>query len=260
MKKYLICSLLTLLMACSGTKQQEKNESSAQPDYTAHHIPAIIKVFDAHGGFDSWTKLKTLSYESGASKTLVDLQNRYTKIESENQTVGFDGENVWVYPPSENADQQRMRYNLMFYFYAFPFVVGDPGVNYEESEPIDLDGNTYNTVKVTYNSGVGDSPNDSYIICSDPETNQMHWLLYNATFGGEASDRFNLIKYEGWQNVGGVLLPGALQWYRYTDGEVGDPRGGATAFINVQVSEEYPAMENFEMPEGASVAGNPGEN
>lgn len=260
MKNYLICSLLTLIMACSGTKQEEKNESPAQPDYTAHHIPAITKVFDAHGGFNSWTKLKTLSYESGGSKTLVDLQNRYTKIESENQTVGFDGENVWVYPPSENADQQRMRYNLMFYFYAFPFVVGDPGVNYEEGESIELGGKTYNTVKVTYNSGVGDSPNDSYIICSDPATNQMQWLLYNATFGGEASDRFNLIKYEGWQNAGGVLLPGSLQWYRYADGVVGDPRGGATTFTNVKVSEEYPDKENFEMPEGASVASNPEGN
>lgn len=260
MKKLSVFALLIFLMSCSGAKQDEKVAEEPKVDHTAHHIPAITQVFDAHGGFENWAKLKTLSYQSGGSKTLVDLQNRYTRIESENQTVGFDGERVWVYPPSENADKQRMRYNLMFYFYAFPFVVGDPGVNYEVLEPLDLAGKTYNAVKVSYNSGVGDSPNDSYIICSDPETDQMQWLMYTATFGGESKDRFNLIKYEGWQNFNGVILPTSLQWYGYADGLVGEPRGEATTFENIEVAEAYPAMSNFEMPEGASVANMPEGN
>lgn len=260
MKKISVIVLLVFLVACSGSKQEEKVVEEPKNDNITHHIPAITKVFDAHGGYESWTNLKTLSYESGGSKTLVDLQNRYTRIESESQTVGFDGENVWVYPPSENADRQRMRYNLMFYFYAFPFVVGDPGVNYEVLEEVELEGKIYNSVKVSYNSGVGDSPNDSYIICSDPQTNQMQWLMYTATFGGESKDRYSLIKYEGWQNFAGVLLPTSLQWYGYAEGVVGEPRGEATTFENIQVSEEYPAMSNFEMPEGASVANMPEGN
>lgn len=254
MKKILSLAIMTLVMACGGTKQEQNIPVESKPDYTSHHVPAITKVFEAHGGYDNWSNLKSLSYEMGGSKTLVELQNRYTRIESENQTVGFDGENVWVYPASENADRQRMRYNLMFYFYSFPFVIGDPGVNYEAMEPVELDGKTYNAVKVTYDNGVGDSPNDSYIVCSDPQTNQMQWLMYTATFGGQASQRYNLIKYDGWKSMGGVMLPSSLQWYTYADGEVGDPRGNATTFENIQVSNDYPAMANFEMPEGASIA------
>lgn len=260
MKKLIALSLLIFLMACEGKKDSQEVSEVVKPSNTAHHIPEITAVFDAHGGFDTWTSLKSLSYNSGGSKTLVELQNRYTRIESENQTVGFDGEQVWVYPASENADRQRMRYNLMFYFYAFPFVVGDPGVNYEVMEPMELAGKTYNAVKVSYDNGVGDSPNDSYIICSDPDTNKMHWLLYTATFGGGAKDRYSLIKYEGWQNFEGVMLPTSLQWYSYADGEVGEPRGNATTFENIQVSKEYPAMSNFQMPEGASVANMPEGN
>ena len=260
MKKYLAITLMTLLFACGGTKTEEKTVAAEPeaPSKTAHHSASITKVFDAHGGFNTWDKMNQLSYKMGEQTTLVELKNRYTRLESEAQTVGFDGEKVWVNPPSENADRQRMRYNLMFYFYAFPFVVGDPGITYEDLEPIELQGKTYNQVKVSFNDGVGDSSKDNYIICSDPETNQMEWLLYTATFGGgETSDRYGLIKYGEWQTINGVTIPKSIQWHTFKDGEVGEPRGGARSFENVAISEEVPSMDNFTMPEGAQVAADP---
>lgn len=259
MKKLLLLSLSILVMACGGKKTESTSEVQETPQTnTSHHSASIAKVFDAHGGFDQWNSLKALSYDNGGQHTLVELQNRYTRIESENQTVGFDGSKVWVNPPSENASRQRMRYNLMFYFYAFPFVVGDPGIIYEDMEPQELQGKSYNAVKVSYGDGVGDSPKDNYIVLSDPETNQMHWLMYTATFGsGETSDRFSLIKYEGWKAFEGVILPSSLQWYQYTDGVVGDPRGDARLFESIEVSKEYPSMDNFNMPEGAQDITNP---
>jgi hypothetical protein len=260
MKKYFLFSLLALLMACQGAKTEDKTEAAVITKPTYNHPESIDRVFDAHGGYDNWTKLKTLSYENGGSKTLVELQNRYIFIESENQTVGFDGENVWVNPPSENAEGQRMRYNLMFYFYAFPFVVGDPGVNYEAMAAIELGGQSYNATKISYDSGIGDAPNDSYIILSNPESNKMQWLMYTATFGGETSNRYSLIKYEGWKEMGGVVLPSSLQWYQYADGVLGEPRGDARLFENIEVSEAYPSMENFVAPEGAQVLSNPAES
>ena len=251
---------MTILVACGGTKTEEKTaEVAPEPQVqTSHHSESIAKVFAAHGGFDTWSKLKQLSYNMGEQKTLVELQNRYTRLESENMTVGYDGEKVWVNPPNERADGMRMRYNLMFYFYAFPFVVGDPGITYEDLEPKEIKGKTYNAVKISYGDGVGDSPKDNYIILSDQETHQMEWLMYTATFGGgETSERYSLIKYDGWQNYGGVILPGSLQWHQYQDGVAGDPRGNARTFDNIQVSTEYPAMDNFTMPEGAQVAADP---
>jgi len=260
MKKAIFLCLLTALMACDGTKTESVTAVVVQEEVskTGHHIEAITKVFNAHGGFDNWTALKQLSYENGGQKTLVELQNRYTRIDAENQTVGFDGDHVWVNPPSENASGQRMRYNLMFYFYAFPFVVGDPGITYEDVGALELMGKTYNGVKVSYGDGVGDSPKDNYIVYADPETNQMEWLMYTATFGGgEASERYSLIKYDGWKDFEGVILPSSLQWYQYRDGVVGNPRGGARLFENIQVSKEYPTMDNFTMPEGAQDITNP---
>lgn len=257
MKNLIALACLSLMLSCEVKKEAPTTtlpENDLTKAATAHHIPEITRVFEAHGGYGTWSGLKTLSYELGGSTTLTDLQNRYTRIESEEQVVGFDGDNVWVHPASEDADRQRMRYNLMFYFYAFPFVVGDPGVRYEVLDQVDLGDKQYNQVKISYDDGVGDAPNDSYIICSDPETDQMEWLLYTATFGGEASEKYSLIKYENWQSFGGVLLPTSLQWYTYEAGVVGEPRGEARTFTNISVSTEFPDKANFEMPEGAAIA------
>ncbi len=255
---YLSVTLLISLLSCGDAKQSETKESESvgnitEIDNSSHHIPELSRVFEAHGGFDTWSKLKTLTYDLGEQSTLVELQNRYTRIVSEERTIGFDGQQVWVNPPGEDDDRYRMRYNLMFYFFAFPFVVGDPGINYEVMEPVDLLGKNYNTVKVSYNSGVGDAPNDSYVVCSDPETNQMEWLLYTATFGGDPKEKYSLIKYEGWQEYGGIKLPTRLQWYQYEDGVVGDPRGNGADFDNIRVSTEYPSPASFKAPEGANV-------
>ena len=258
MNKYLVVALMTILVACGGTKTEEKEAEVVVtgPD-VSHHNASITKVFEAHGGYDAWAKMNQLSYKLGEQTTLVELKSRYTRLESEAMTVGFDGEKVWVNPPSENADRQRMRYNLMFYFYSFPFVIGDPGITYEDVEPLELMGKTYNGVKVSYGDGVGDSPKDNYIVYSDPETNQMQWLMYTATFGrGETSDRFSLIRYDQWQTLNGVTIPKILKWYQYKDGVVGDVRS-ERIFENVAISEEVPAMDNFTMPEGAHVTAEP---
>ena len=213
MKNTLLLLFVLFVCACQPAEQSTVTASNSPAQAaTDHHVEEISKVFDAHGGYANWMKLKSLSYENGGSKTLVDLQHRFTLIESENQTVGFEGEYVWVNPPIKNADQQRLRYNLMFYFYAFPFVVGDPGVYYESLPAKILNGIPYNAVKVSYEEGVGDSPKDNYIILSDQETNRMEWLLYTATFGGqETKDQYSLIRYTGWQEQGGVWLPTSLQ-------------------------------------------------
>ena len=100
-------------------------------------------------------------------------------------------------------------------------------------------------------------PNDSYIILSNQQTDRMEWLMYTATFGGAAKDSYSLIKYGGWKEIGGVILPSSLQWYSYTDGEAGNPRGGANLFENIEVSQAYPSMDKFIMPEGAQDITNP---
>lgn len=255
-KNHLFIAFIFTVISCSKT-QESDSANITTPEESGnynHHSNSISKVFDAHGGFEQWLKMKQISYNLNENNTVVDLQNRYTLIETEDQKTGFDGTSVWVDPPSEDAQNRRMRYNLMFYFYAFPFIVGDSNISYEDLTPVDLKGKTYNAVKISFGENVGDSPKDNYVICSDPESNKMEWLMYTATFGGnESKTKYSLIKYEDWSTINGLVLPGKLQWYHYENGQVGEPRGNGAKFENVALSAEFPEFSLFQAPKGAQI-------
>ncbi|MEM6524059.1 MAG: DUF6503 family protein [Bacteroidota bacterium] len=250
-----------LLMACTqGVKNEDSNESNEVP-ITAevivndkHHSESIKKVFEAHGSYASWASKGSLSFKLGDETHLNNLKNRKVLITSPSRTIGFDGAEVWVTPDSIDASRARFYHNLFFYFYAMPFVVGDPGVFYEDMEPKELNGKVYGGVKVSYGEGVGDSPNDYYIIWYDPETFKMEWLMYTVTYGkNEASDSFSLIRYNDWAEKSGLILPTSLQWHTYKDGEVGEMRS-ERLFEDIILSENEPEENLFEMPEGAQIS------
>ena len=135
-----------------------------------------------------------------------------------------------------------------------PFVVGDPGVSYEDMEQRELKGKTYNGIKISYGEGVGDAPDDNYIIWYDPQTNKMEWLMYTVTYGNnEPNEQYRLIKYDQWSDFEELLLPTKIQWYQYEEDSVGDV-AGEVAFENIKLSKLVPNQDLFEMPEGAQIA------
>ncbi|MEQ9466762.1 MAG: DUF6503 family protein [Ekhidna sp.] len=256
MKNLTSLALVFALVACQPSKQTEEKQPEV-PAYKApeHHSASLTNVFDAHGGYEQWSKMKLLSYEKGGESTIVNLQNRKIRLESPQQTIGFDGDDVWVTPDTVDASRARFYHNLFFYFYTMPFVVGDPGAYYEDVEPRELSGKAYNGIKISYGENIGDAPDDNYILWFDPETNKMEWLMYTVTYGsGEPSDSYHLIKYEDWTEFNGLLLPASLQWFQYDGDSVGDPRGEATLFENIEISEEAPSDSLFVMPENAQIA------
>lgn len=250
--KYIVSLSILVFLSCSPQKPAEEEKTYEAP---SHHSATLTKVFDAHGGYEQWQSMNALSYNRGEESTITNLQNRKIRLESPEQTIGFDGKDVWVTPDTLNTERARFFHNLYFYFYAMPFVVGDPGANYEDLEPKELDGKTYNGIKISYGDGVGDSPDDNYIIWLDPETNRMEWLMYTVTFrSGEANDNYRLIKYGTWEEFNGLSLPTSIQWFQFQEDTVGSPRGEATLFENIKISTEIPDESLFAIPEGAAIA------
>ena len=256
--KQLSFFFLILILASCQPEQKSTEDSGAEIttyESPAHHSESLTKVLDAHGGYEQWSKMKSLSYLKGEETTVTNLQNRQIRLQSPNQTIGFDGNEVWITPDTLDTGRARFYHNLYFYFYAMPFVVGDPGAFYEDVAPKELGGKTYSGVKVSYGENIGDAPDDNYIIWYDQESGKMEWLMYTVTYrSGEPSDSYSLIKYDGWTEFSGVVLPTSLQWFQYDGESVGDPRGEATIFQNVQLSEEAPDANLFVMPENAAIA------
>ena len=254
MYRYAVIILVCILLfACQGG--QSSKQQKEHTVITHHHSATISKIFDAHGGYQQWAKMKQLSYNKGEETHLIELRSRKIKLVSKTKTIGFDGENVWVTPDTIDASSARFYHNLYFYFFAMPFVVGDPGVFYEEVESKMIKDKNYQGVKISYDKGVGDSPNDSYILWYDPKTYQMEWLMYTVTYKTKTkSEDYRLIKYEQWKAFEGVLLPTILKWYEYENDEIGEERHEAV-FTNIKIST-IPILENpFAMPEkGAQIA------
>ena len=140
-----------------------------------------------------------------------------------------------------------------------PFVVGDPGVFYEDLEPKELLGKSYNGVKISFKDGVGDSPKDNYIIWYDPNTYLMEWLMYTVTFGKtETNELYKLIRYDSWGTFNELLLPTTIAWYSYENNLVGDITK-TVSFQDIQVSEDAPKDTIFDMPINGKIASFPTE-
>lgn len=195
LKKILFCSFL-FLWTCRPDEERSAENTRSYPDY-------FLEVMDAHGGLDQWNKFGSMQFQltsNGNIEThIIDLKNRKNLINGNTFSIGYDGKQVWVSPekaayPGKSA---RFYHNLYFYFYTIPFVLSDPGVKYEQLGNMELQEKKYNVIGVTFEDGVGKTPEDEYRLLIDPETNLMEWLLYTVTFfDGQESDNFNALNYK----------------------------------------------------------------
>lgn len=211
-------------MKIDSTENSALNEAEQPKEYPTQ----LQAIFTAHGGLNQWKKMNNLCFEmkgkNGNETHTVSLPDRKTKIESKDWSIGYDGKGVWLLKHDLGYEgNPKFYHNLMFYFYAMPFIIADPGTNYAEVGATELDGKMYNGYKISYNDGIGDSSKDEYILYFDQKTNKMAWLAYTVTFmDKKKSDDWHYIKYDKWQEVNGLQLPEKITWWNVKDGK---PKG-----------------------------------
>lgn len=255
-KSLLALVVLTLLASCKQVETTENTSAPSEKRVLSKTYPENIStIFEAHGGIERWNAMNNLCFTIPKGdvneKHTVDLKSRHTRIETDSYVLGFDGEGVWVKQDTIafNPERARFYHNLMFYFYAMPFVLGDDGITYEEAPALEKDGITYPGTKISFGSDVGDAPDDNYIIYKNPTTNEMAWLAYTVTYGGDGpSERYSYIKYSNWQDVNGIKLPSELQWYKVEDGLPTEMRNAMT-FTNPTASESILDNAIFKKPD-----------
>lgn len=255
-------ALLFIVSAC-----KEKTETVKTEDYktktldvtTSIYPENVTKVFNAHGSIEQWNEFKNLEFtiakETGDEKTITDLKTRRSFIETNTFALGFDGEKVWLDKKGQNEynGNPNFYYNLMFYFYAMPFVLGDDGITYSNTNALTVDGIKYPGIKISYDAEIGSSPEDEYILYYNPETFKMEWLAYTVTyFSKEKSKKWSFIKYSNWQTVSGLQLPETLTWYNTEDSLPTEPRN-SVQFKAVTLSKNMAADSVFAKPETGEI-------
>lgn len=250
MRKLITLFLLVVLVAACKTetkkevKEEVKEEVKKEPTY-----PKVLgEVLEKHGGIDAWRKAKFLTYKLKDQEHTTDLQTREAVVHGENFSLGYDGKEVWLSQKDSTAfkGNPEFYYNLYFYFYAMPFVLADDGIVYSEMDPISFEGVTYPGIKISYKANVGVSPDDNYFIFYHPETKQMAWLGYTVTYySKKPSKKFNIIRYNDWENVNGFILPKSITWYKKNEqGVPTEPAGEPTVFSSAVISQA-PLADNF---------------
>lgn len=254
-KVFLLFALLSIISCKNDAKKSSEKEIEKEEIKTVQeeNFPEELgKVFHTHGGISAWRKAQILSFNKGEEIHTTDLHSRKTVINSPTYSLGFDGKEVWL--DEEKAGTYKgnpiFYYNLYFYFYAMPFVLADDGIIYEKSNPISFEGKEYPGFKISYKANIGNSSEDNYIIYYNPKTFQMEWLAYTVTFNSkEPSEKYNLIKYNKWENVNGLILPQEITWFQKDEkGNPTEPKRPSTEFTLPLLSQGKLADSFFEKP------------
>lgn len=254
MSKYILffCPLLFILISC-----QQKSPKSIETTDFSRYPSELQSTFEAHGGLELWNQQKGLSYEivkeGQNEKQFIDLRNRREKIEASNFTMGYDGQDIWAESDTTYKGNPVFYKNLMFYFYAMPFVLADEGINYTPVPALTFDSIDYPGIRISYNAGVGESSEDEYFIHYNTTTKQMEWLGYTVTyFSKEKSESIKWIRYDDWEKYNGLLLPKSLAWYT-VENNLPLALRNRVEFVDVQITDQAYPDATFAKPESAEI-------
>ncbi len=261
--RFLTIGLCLVLIGCtseSGAPEENAGTEATPAIAASSALDILDRGLEAHGGLETWHSYSSLEYDvdrgGKVEHHLIDLKNRKLLQIGDAYSFGFDGKDAWVAPQLAAFSGSARFYNgLDFYFFGIPFLLADPGTKRELLGRVMIGGDSYDAVKVSFDAGVGGSPDDYYIAHFDTETGLMRVLLYTVTYRSqEPNENYNGRVYEEWQEVGGMMVPGKITSAPW-DNEartLGEP-GRETFYKNVQFRAEPPDAMKFARPDVSEV-------
>ena len=231
----------------------------------------VWNAIEYHGGLSKWWNNGPLFFRFNyrpkpGTGTIRDTyetadywnsKTRHQRAIDTGQEYGWSGSSAWLYP-----DTLQMPYNVRFwsltpyYFAGIPFVFADEGINLSLEEDTEYDGKTYHIVRVTFGEGVGDAPDDYYVLYITPGTHRIAAIRYIVSFpgyfknGGHTQEK--LMTYEGEQTVNGIIFPEKHRTFMWEeDGSI----GAYVTDITLSDVSFKPETKNeyFEIPLGSKV-------
>ncbi len=187
-----------------------------------------------------------MTFEASSGRVRLDFADGGVAV--------FDGKDAWVAGlPSEEVAMARFHLLTWSYFLAAPWKLRDPGARMGPVVRRELGGALRDSARLEFAPGVGDTPEDWYVVYADPATLQLAALAYVVTFGRtleEAATEPHAATYEEFQTLDGMILPTRLTFWNWSaaQGLFGDPIG-RTQFTNL----EFGAVDaaRFQPPPGS---------
>lgn len=178
-----------------------------------------------------------LTFMTDISKVRIDIDGGETMI--------WTGEEALV--SSEEMSLQRARFDVLTwpYFLAAPFKLQDPGTKFTDTLSLPpLARGSHPIGKLSFEAGVGDAPDDWYILYRDSQSGLLDAMAYIVTFRqaqAEAETDPHAIVYESYTQVDGVSIADEWTFWGWKDGKLTEKLGEAqlTDLTFVEVNAPY---------------------
>jgi Family of unknown function (DUF6503) len=230
----------------------------------------LEQCLEAHGGLAKWRSYGGVEYNQswtspkGSRKDhqVFNLETRDGLIASDTYTVGASKGEVWVKPDLKALGGMPPRFYMWtpFYFFGMPFVFADPGAVQSSSGKKMFQGREYDVVKITFEKGTGDTPEDNYVLYIDPKSHQLKLASYIVTYPAMRKGKpINELKrhaivFQEWQEADGLLVPKLAPFYAWTGEDIEGEPLGTVQFSDVHFSREAPDGSRFAKPADAVAA------
>lgn len=250
---------LIFLLGLAGCAKQE--DSGAHVDKDSFHYTYANAIEEAHN-VSVWEKKDafkadievTFGEQAILQGTLTTEMNsvRTRLVISEDTVAVFDGKDIWVAPNDTAINRVDFHLKTWPYFLKAPYKLLDPGTKLEDLGTDSLTGDLYDTARLTFEPGTGDTPDDWYVLYRDTESNRLHAMAYIVTYGKsveEANEEPHAITYEGIVELEGVPVPTVWNFWIWDEenGISGEPIGKVT-ISNPEFIEASDQL--FAAPEG----------
>jgi len=226
MQEYARKAALLALLAVLSIAMLPPSSEAADPDPKG----LVEKVVAQAGGIGALRAKRDVEYtyiyrngESGAldvslERYVFDGEKSWARYvvhegslsEAEGTVVqGYNGKTTWQTVDGERTTDPKMLKmadflrKTNFYWFAMTFKLLDPGMTYTYEGQREVDGTTYETVRVGFEEGVGDV-SDTYLLYINPKTWRIDQFLFTVLDFGMKEPFLMKVDYDV---VDGVMLP-----------------------------------------------------
>lgn len=202
-----VFTAFTLTMASCGEAEPVKFSKKVEK---AHNNEAFKSneaiAFDILLSFGGNVRLDgKMTLLTGSGSGLIEEKN--------GSKLYFVDDKIYYDSSKTNLDKARFSAYTWSYFFLLPYKLNDDGTKWQDYADKKLNGGTYLTEKLTFESGTGDAPDDWYVVYADEETKLLHAAAYIVTANRtveEAEEDPHAIKYENYKTINNV--PVATKW------------------------------------------------